>query len=148
SHKGTQSMAKKKEPAKAKESAKPKDPSAKKGFKLDTTRVKEFLIAKGERVGLVAAASLMLLLLLSGISMGLGTRSQYPEVKKNATALLRNVNTDGPPGAIKAMDPAPWSWTLAGLFPSGGWYDSGAILDDKVYNPYVMSIVTSLETSD
>jgi hypothetical protein len=139
-------MAKKKAPAKAKEPAKPKDPSAKKGFKLDTTRVKEFLIAKGERVGLVVAASLMLLLLLSGISMGLGTRSQYPEVKKNATALMQSVNKDGPPDKIAPMQIPPWSWALASLFPSGGWYDPGAIVDDKVFNPYVMSVVTSLDT--
>ena len=44
-----------KAPAKTKEPAKPKDPSKKRGFKLDTNQVKEFLIAKGERVGLAVA---------------------------------------------------------------------------------------------
>ena len=100
-------MAKNKVAAKSKEVAKPKDtkakdPSKKKGPKLDTTQLKQFLINKGERIGLFVAAGLMAFLLISGLWMGLGTRSNHLMVKQSAKGLLDKVNStsksDATPG--------------------------------------------------
>src|SRR5262245_28021356 len=57
---------------------------------------KQFMLQKGERVGLGVAAAFAAVLILLGIWAGLGKSSPQPDIDKNATTLNRKVGGTRP----------------------------------------------------
>src|SRR3954468_14814385 len=123
----------------------------KKGFQLDTTRIKEYMVSKGERVALIAATALMVLLLLSGFAMGLGTRVPVDEITRTGKGLINRVNDSNkadpspPAGAdtgapkLASEEGIGWAAISPNKYPVGGWFDGNPLAEEKVFNPYVLA---------
>lgn len=120
---------------------------------LDSSKIKEYLATKGERVGLFAAVGLTVLLLLAGIMMVFSAHSQHKEVKQAASQLLQNVNSAAAPSEDpekqKAKNGLPeWAQLSAGTYLTGPFFDDRTVLDEKLVNPFVLPLVGSLDTEE
>jgi hypothetical protein len=67
-----------------------------KKLKFDVKVVKQYVLDKGERVGLVVAAGLMGLFLVYGLMLWWNAKSPYEDINKKRTDLARKIDTAAP----------------------------------------------------
>jgi len=117
-----------------------------KKVKLDTTKLKQFVLEKGERVGLAVAVVVMILFLGYGLLTGLSASSPADTIKKATSDLSSRIDSSKPPPeeppAKDAKPPGVWDKRERyELFAStGGWFDPGAAGNSKKQNPDVLPV--------
>lgn len=118
-------------------------------FKVDFQKVSAFMVAKGERVALIGVLVIMVGLLALYLLPNLGSASKHMEIEKAVAALKNRVENAHPPDDyfIKEQIKAP-EWEKIQRpeqFFAGGWYDPGAVGDNKVQNPIILAVETGTQ---
>ena len=116
-----------------------------KKMKLDTARLKQLALEKGERVGLAAALLIMVVIAGYGLVKGLGAKSPAGEIHQKAQQLAMTIDKAGPPPedhGTKPKDVPRYNWDphyeLAVSAPD--WFDPGAAGDNARRNPEVLRV--------
>lgn len=118
---------------------------AKKKAKFDTSQITNFLIAKGEKLGLGVAGGLAVLLLLSALWTVVSTRSAHGELQQAAQGLQTRLNTADPVEGdilIKNIGSSR-GYAVVEPGPLARWrpvFDPGAVGENKVSNPPVLPV--------
>jgi hypothetical protein len=114
-----------------------------KKMKLDTTKFKQFVVGKGEKVALGVALALMVVFVGYGLMVGLGASSPAAQIKQEAQGLDQRIKT----AQVKTFDKeesALRGWTREADFDKyasvGSWFDGGAAGDTRRQNPTVLPV--------
>jgi hypothetical protein len=118
-----------------------------KKVKLDTTKFKQFVLEKGERVGLGVALAIMVLLAGFGLLKGLSASSPAGDITKKSEELKRMIANARPPAddvkngneRVKAPD-IGWTPHYEMFATAGDWFDPGAAGDTRRRNPDVLRV--------
>jgi hypothetical protein len=112
-------------------------------FKLDTERIKQYLIDKGEMVGLIAAGAVMGLFVVLGVFMFIFSRSRDKEIAEAAKSLdtkVRNDRSTEKPDASKITSPV---WDPLDYFffePKFAWDPLFEGADTRRRNPPILPV--------
>jgi len=126
-----------------------------KKMKLDTQKLKQFLMDKGEVVAVGVAGSIALLLFVVGVAMAFSTGSPVADSKKIVENLDRSFKSATPagltfsggndpekkdgPGGPKEI-PITWPTIPVDRFPTVAWYSTFSDTSPKKRNPAVRPI--------
>src|SRR5262245_24102792 len=105
--------------------------------------VKQFLLHKGERVGLGVAVGVAALLLLMGLLGGLSAKSPDKEISAAANGLKAKLINPAPPpdGTFPKYEPKVWvPGVPVAKFEMPPWYDPAVVGDIKKRNPPILPV--------
>jgi hypothetical protein len=105
---------------------------------------KQFMLQKGERVGLGVAVGFTVLLIIIGVSSGLGKTSPLPDLKKGATNLNQRVSSTNPSGPESEIKPVAVPVFIHNIVPNmfslPEWLYRQNLEDKKKRNPQVLQL--------
>ncbi len=118
---------------------------AKKKSKVDFSKIKQFLIEKGERVGLGIAAAITVLFLLSALLTTATSSSKADALKKAAQSgnLMIDGSQPGDKVKIAALETPEWSkLENPKKFEMISWFDPKAVGESKMGNPPIFPVAS------
>jgi hypothetical protein len=111
--------------------------------KLDLQTARQFLLHRGERVGLAVVGTVALLLALSGVLAAMRARSPEPDLLKAARQLDEKIDGAGRGGGVAQVAEAPaadWAAAEPDRLGRDPWFDPGQLQDGSRRNPVVLAL--------